>query len=484
MSIIIPANSAVSGGFTAANSLMFASGDSAYLSRTQSNGTSARKFTASIWFKRCPVTNVGNQPIWSSSSSTGDALDLLLQGNGEIVFEDVNGNAPKFVTTRRLRDPSAWYHVVVAVDSTQGTSTNRVKIYINGVQETAFGTANYPSENMDFAISTSADTMKFGSGGQYASNYFDGYMAEVVFIDGTQNVPTDFGEFEEDSGIWQPIDVSGLTLGANGCYLDFEDDSALGNDAAGSNNFSLNNIAATDQATDTCTNNFATLNPLVAWGGATVTADSVLKSGNTFFHTSSDAEKCVATSSIGVSSGKWYCEIKIPQIERTWVGILNRQFFTSTTNNWWTTGLSSGFFWYGNGPAVYNANNQTSSAYGGYANNDVVMFALDMDNYAWYLGKNGTWLNSGNPESGATKTGSVTGLSNFGTATLTDYGEVFFMQGDSSNAGTSNAQWNFGNPFFSISSGNSDGNGYGNFEYTVPSGYFALNSKNLAEYGG
>ena len=449
MSIIIPANSAVSGGFTAANSLMFASGDSAYLSRTQSNGTSARKFTASIWFKRCPVTNVGNQPIWSSSSSTGDALDLLLQGNGEIVFEDVNGNAPKFVTTRRLRDPSAWYHVVVAVDSTQGTSTNRVKIYINGVQETAFGTANYPSENMDFAISTSADTMKFGSGGQYASNYFDGYMAEVVFIDGTQNVPTDFGEFEEDSGIWQPIDVSGLTLGANGCYLDFEDDSALGNDAAGSNNFSLNNIAATDQMIDTCTNNFCVLNTLDKNSNIT------LANGNLEY---------IATDgwynlrgSFFVSSGKWYWEMKKTTSTSTYT------FIGAATSE---PALDFGYGGAQNGLFAYSASDgnkigqgTASTSYGAsFATGDIMGIALDMDGGTITFYKNGS-----------TQGQAFSGITGDIAPWITGY--------------SNKNEYNFGSPPYAVSSGNADANGFGNFEYAPPSGYFALCTKNLAEYG-
>ena len=483
MSIIIPANSAVSGGFGVANSLMLNNpGDTAYLSRSNSSGTSTKKGTISVWVKGGEEPSGNNQTTLASWGDANNHGALLWNGSDKIdAFDYQSGYASQLQTSAVLRDSSAWYHIVYSWDTTLSTANDRQKVYINGVEQTYSTRTNY---SQDAATSWNANSYSVRVGALNSSSYFRGYMSEVVFIDGQQLAPTSFGEFDEDSEIWKPIDVSGLTFGTNGAYLDFEDSSNLGNDANGGTDFSETNLAATDQATDTCTNNFATLNPLSIWGGSTATSSTFLSEGNTKFDTGTNSAKGVVNTSIGVSSGKWYCELKTLETDRMWIGIINKQFFTSTTNNFWTTGLSSGFFWYGNGTAVYNSNDDSYSTYGGYTDNDVVMFALDMDNYAWYLGKNGTWLNSGNPESGATKTGSVTEETYFGTATLTDYGEVFFMVGDSSAAGTANTQWNFGNPFFSISSGNTDGNGYGDFEYTVPSGYFALNSKNLAEYGG
>jgi len=474
MPIIIPANSASSGGFEVANSCMFNSADSASFSKTPGGAGSNTVWTVSMWVKR-------------GSLDAGKIHAAGTSSTYEFLFDDsnfgltlYNGSTTVFVTTRALRDTSAWYHIVLAYN-TGNSGTDKVKLYINGVQETAFSTDNRSSAG---AMNHINQAVVQYVGRTHAGGYFDGYMAEVCIIDGTSYAASDFGEFGEDSGIWKPKDVSGLTFGTNGFYLDFEDSANLGNDANGGTDLTENNIAATDQTTDTCTNNFTTLNPLVAWRGATVSASTLVSNGNTQFDTGTNAVKAVISSSIGVSSGKWYCELKTLETDRMWIGIINKQFYTSNTNNFWTTNIESGFFWYGNGSAIYNDNDDSYSSYGGYTDNDIVMMALDMDNYAWYLGKNGTWLNSGNPESGSSKTGSVTNETNFGTNPLTNHGEVFFMQGDSSTAGTSNAQWNFGNPFFSISSGNSDGNGYGNFEYTVPNGYFSLNSKNLAEYGG
>jgi hypothetical protein len=164
------------------------------------------------------------------------------------------------VTTPVYRDVSAWYHVVVAVDTTQATSSNRVKLYVNGVQVTSFDNEIYPSLNFDTAVN---NTVAHYIGDHPALGYYyDGYMAEVNLIDGQQLDHTDFGEFDEDSGIWKPIAYTG-TYGTNGFFLEFKDSSALGDDTSGEgNDFTVNNLTSIDQTTDTPTNNFATMNPL------------------------------------------------------------------------------------------------------------------------------------------------------------------------------------------------------------------------------
>tara|TARA_R110002096_G_scaffold209557_1_gene396717 strand:- start:1057 stop:1590 length:534 start_codon:yes stop_codon:yes gene_type:complete len=175
--------------------------------------------------------------------------------------------------------------------------------------------------------------------------------------------------------------------------------------------------------------------------------------------------------------------MKVTQIERTWVGICNKQIFTSSSE-WWTQSNNNGLYWYGNGTAMYDAQNNSGNAYGGFVNNDIVMIALDMDNKALYFGKNGTWQNSGNPESGATKTGSVTEYSTLTNASyaLENYGEVYFMAGEPSTAGVGQVQANFGNGYFgtsAISSAGTNASGIGIFEYDVPAGYTALSTKGL-----
>lgn len=442
---------------------------STVLSRTQANGTSSRIFTASIWFKRSPVTNVGNQPIWSSSSSTGDALDLILQGNGEIVFEDVNGNAPKFVTSRQLRDPSAFYNVVVAVDSTQATDTNRVKIYLNGVQETSFSTATYPTQNMDFAISTSADTMKFGSGGQYNTNYFDGLMSYVAFVDGTAYDASYFGEVDSASGIWKINTSPSVTYGTNGCFLKM-DTSSPGSDISGNNN-TFTASGTPTLAEDNASNNLATLNPLYY-----STTQSTLSNGN-LTATSSGANWNNFHSTIAPSTGKWYWEIKVVNVGSNthpigivgadWSDINSTSPGDSFDND--TTGIS--YIQTGEKDVA-----GSRSSYGNsYTTNDIIGVAMDLTNSKLYFSKNGTFQNSGDPTSGATGTGAISIVS--GHSYLASFAHYNTMV-DSIN---------FGNGFFgvtAVASSNADAAGHGLFEYAVPTGYYTLNTKNLNTYGG
>ncbi len=191
-------------------------------------------------------------------------------------------------------------------DTTESTSTDRIKIYVNGTQETSFATSSYPSEDATFNFGNTSHTHYVNDmGGRTIRGSH--YIAELVYLDGTALAVTNFGEFDDDSPrIWKPKDVSGLTFGNNGFYLDFEDSSNLGNDAAGSNNFTANNLAATDQSTDTCTNNFATWNSLFRKGTTTPAfAEGNLKS--TFDDSGANE---FALTTFGVSSGKWYAEVK------------------------------------------------------------------------------------------------------------------------------------------------------------------------------
>ena len=444
---------------------------STVLSRTQANGTSSRIFTASIWFKRSPVTNVGNQPIWSSSSSTGDALDLLLAGNGEINFEDVNGNAPKFVTTRKLRDPSAWYHVVVAVDSTQATDTNRVKIYLNGVQETVFGTANYPTQNMDFAISTSADTMKFGSGGQGPSNYFNGLMSYVAFVDGTAYDASYFGETNAATGIWKIKTSPSVTYGTNGFFLKM-DTSSPGSDTSGNNN-TFTASGTPTLAQDNPDNNFCTMNILDDfWQSNTFSnGNNTVATGNGAYARNS--------STIGMATGKWYSEYKVGSITGSggiYIGITG-DLATGTGGN---TGNSPFSYAYAS-DGTRHFNGASSSFGDSYTTGDIIGVALDATNYKLWWSKNGVWQGSGDPSNGSNPAYTVV------VPSSTTIGAYFWSFSDNNSGEYFTCDCNFGNGFFgvtAVASSNADAAGHGLFEYAVPTGFFTLNTKNLNTYGG
>ena len=312
VSFILPGNSA-SGGYEVANSLRFNDGSSDYLSFTPSSSpTSARIATISFWFKLSAIGTNFNLFSANQSGLTHPASFkiLLRDSNGRLELQQDDGSAGNHYalrTNQLFRDPSAWYHLVASFDTTQGTSSNRIKLYINGSQVTSFSQEDYPTQNLDLWLGDT-DAHNVGRDVAYGSSYYDGYMAEFVYIDGQQLTPTSFGEFDEDTNIWKPINVSGLTFGNNGFYLDFENSSSLGADVSGNgNNFTVNNLTSIDQSTDTCTNNFATFNALSKNDSGTIT----FSNGNlTTAHSGSDSVYS-SYSTIGVSSGKWYTEFKV-----------------------------------------------------------------------------------------------------------------------------------------------------------------------------
>ena len=473
---ILPANT-LSGGYNVANSLRFNDGDSAYLNFTPSSNGSRRIFTISFWFKTTTVAGGSNYIFSTGNYAGGDGfLQILLSSSGRLTVDDYDQSGDSYnlrwgtPSTYLIRDPSAWYHFVLAVDSTQGTQSNRAKIYINGVNVSSdFTQTNSPTQNDDFHVNTSSQLQQIGRS-QNNNNYYDGYLAEFVMIDGSALAPTSFGEFDEDSGIWKPIDVSGLTFGTNGFYLDFENSGSLGADVSGNgNNFTVNNLTAIDQTTDTPTNNFCTLNPLDnLYNGGTfsegnlkvVTADSIYGA---------------VTSTIGINSGKWYAEFKVTDAGRDFamVGIKS----TPATSNGDGVGANDGYAYYSyNGKKVHGG---TETTYGAtYDDGDIIGVAVDLDNNKIYFSKNGTFQNSGDPTSGATGTGSAFDLD------APPSGFYFFSVSNEDNADGGTWEANFGNPPYTISSGNTDGNGYGNFEYEVPNSYLSLCTANISEVLG
>ena len=459
MPTILGANT-LSSGYDVANSLRLNSADSARLTRTQTSGD-RNKATFSAWVKRSKLgANQGFFGIHGASSDAGQ-IEIRFQSSGEGFH--ISGHATNWRrTSASFRDVSAWYHLVVAFDTTLSTAGDRVKVYVNGVQTTAFAASGNPDEDEDLPFGLNGATCSVGSdfNAGSAGNFFGGYLAEVVLIDGQQLEPTSFGEFDEDSPtIWKPKDVSGLTFGNNGFYLDFEDSSSLGNDAAGSNNFTATNLAATDQSTDTCTNNFPTLNSLVKAPSSITFSEGNLKAVHPGSWTGVPA-------TIGVQNGKWYWECKVTTGNSanafTGICIEDVNFNDSTVYN--ETGL---ILYFVDGRKTVDGTD-TESFFTSLATNDIVGVALDLD--------------SGTKTVTFTKNGSASGSAVNLTSNF-DNKFIFPVGIGNSSSATSNWEFNFGSPPYSISSGNSDANGHGNFEYSVPSGYFALCTKNLAENG-
>ena len=475
MSLLIPGtNSIKDTGFDVANSLRFNNNSSDSLSLSTS-GADETSWTYSVWVKRSEITYAS---LFSAISGS-NFVDVYFYGtstaNGYLEFYSFNGSfVGRLVTNAFFRDPSAWYNIVIVWDSDNSTSGDRMRIYVNGVRVTSFSTESQPSSGASGYVN---GTFKIGAMRDNNSSYFfDGYMAEACFIDGQSLDATSFGEFDSDSpNIWRPIDVSGLTFGTNGFHLDFENASSLGADVSGnSNNFTVNNLTSVDQSTDTCTNNFATFNSLSKNDSGTVT----FSEGNLQTAHSGSDSRYTSYSTIGVSSGKWYAEVKYEakssnsQNDLT-VGVaydvenLNRQ------GN--EIGTSSGSFSYvgDNGEKLHDG---SSSSYGStFTTGDIIGIFLDLDNHKLYFSKNGSVVASGDPTSGSSGTNAAFSL---------DTGETYFICAGhgTSTSRTTTYSMNFGSPIGSISSGNQDPNGYGNFEYS-PQGYYALNTKNLAEFG-
>ena len=460
--LIIPANSASASGYAVDNSCRFNSGSSDYLNRTPSAGN-RRTWTWSAWVKRSTLG--GEQNLLAADNNNRICFETVDSAD-QFALTDTNTSTIDVVTNQVFRDVSAWYHLVVAFDSTQATASNRVKLYVNGTQVTSLARTTYPSLNAEFSINNnSAQYIGRNSGG---SNYFNGYMAETVFIDGSALTPTSFGEFDADSGAWKAIDVSGLTFGTNGFYLDFEDSAALGDDVSGnSNDFTVNNLTAIDQTTDTPTNNFCTMNPLDNYY-----ANATFSEGNVVY---SSARYASPTSTFAITQGKWYWEIKVNSMAAAaFIGITSATADATNFEFGNKSGAIAGWVYalngaiYGNGGTPHGA-----GVFATYGAGDTLMMATDLDSNKIYFGKSGTWGNSQNPVDG---TNSIA-ISALSTQTSGYY--RFGAMGETGNATV--FSWNFGNPAHTISSGNADGNGYGNFEYAVPSGYLALNTANLSE---
>ena len=456
MVTVLGANTLSTGSYEVDNSLRFHS--DTYLTNTFGSApTLATKNTMSLWFKRSILGTL--QQLMTGNNN---AFSIVLNTNNTIAFYNSSG---QLLGPRLYRDTSGWMHFVFAYDSTQGTAANRFKVYINGVEETSFSNTAYPDQDVASQLGVNGQVIEIGTRSNH-DRIFEGYMAETAFVDGQALAADSFGEFDSDSGIWKPIDVSSLTFGNNGFYLEnkqsgtSQNSSGMGADTSGNDfHFAVTNFTAVDPSTDTCTNNFATMNPLIP--GQT---NYTYSDGNLTI-TQGSAAWVKSNSTIGMSSGKWYWEGK-------WVSGNYTVFAVDNTDTAapYSATSSSAVGYKRNGNVEIGTDPQTDIA--AYAHGDIVSVALDMDNDAVYFYKNGAIQNSGDPTSGASKTGAyalpVTNSTYF--ANISPYG---------SGATT----MNFGSPPYAISSSNADEDGFGNFEYAVPAGYFALCSKNLAEYG-
>jgi len=449
---------------------------STYLNRTPASASNRTTWTWSAWIKRSAISTGNNQTLWNAGSGEADDIRLTITNNNQIVF---GTDATTFLLTSQLfRDVSAWYHIVFAFDTTQGTASDRAKLYINGSLVSSFSTDNRASLSGSYAYN---NTVGHAIGRQaYAgSTYYDGYMAEVNFIDGQALSPTDFGQ-TDSTGIWKPKGYSG-SYGTNGFYLKFSNGGDLGADSSGNgNNFTKSGNGR--QTTDAPSNVFATINALQKTSGS-----QLLSEGNLEHRTTGNWMYLPAN--MGASSGKWYAEVKLTDATNFNVGVMQLGGASDTTslmntNNTVLGGNSAGDAWvlFGDGADTGTYKNNNTPNFGNMATsfpsnivtNDIIMIAMDTDNQKIWFGVNGSWDNSGDPAAGTNPMPVNTSMIAGKTYTF------------GSGPEQATHQWNFGNGYFgttAVSSGNADDAGIGIFEYAPPTGYYALCTKNIASYG-
>ena len=440
---------AAGGDYQISRSVRLRSSATAYFNRTPGSQGNRRTWTWSGWVKR---GSLGSDQVIMSAGTNGSSTNLaffMFNSSDAIQFYVDTGAANySIITTQVFRDPSAWYHLVFVLDTPQATASNRMLLYVNGVQVTAFSTANYTPQNNTYGIN---DTLAHNIGRYVFNNtrYFDGYLTEINLIDGQALTPSSFGETNPVTGVWQPKKYTG-TYGTNGFYLNFSDHSAataaaIGKDSSGNgNNWTPNNISVTagttyDSMIDTPTpyadgstgrGNYCTLNPL------RYSTNGSLSSANLNYANGSGDNNAKAFATFGISSGKWYYEAAYVS------GVSDSRVLWGFGTD--TTAVSSVGL-----PFEYSFNGQSANT---------MQVAIDYDAGKIWYGFNNTWVSSGNPSAGTNP---------YQTFTPSSYpilvpGVRIYGAAD----GTTTSAANFGQRPFS---------------YTPPTGFKALNSSNLPE---
>jgi hypothetical protein len=427
---------------------------STYLSRTFGSGN-RRTFTISTWLKISNVSTTSQNEIFSRRIDSNNQFRFsLYQGKFYVLDQQSNVNNINFMSNALRRDCNGFYHVVLKIDTTQATSTERVKIYVNGNLQTSYSTETYPSQNYDTYVNQNAEHRI----GEWNSTYFDGSMAHFHFIDGTAYDADTFGETDATTGIWKPKTAPSVTYGTNGFFLKFENSGAFGTDSSGNgNNFTVNGTMT--QTIDTPSNVFATMNVLDSQG--------TYSNGNLKVQTA-DSGRGSQVSTLGVSQGKWYAEFKLIATSSSlaYIGI---DTTGSTQDALGYVGKKAyGYAYFSDGRKV---NDRNFTSYGdSYTTGDIIGVALNLDDNELVFYKNGTAQNSGTAIS-------ITASSS------TDTGFYFFAFSDNEETtGNVTIAANFGNGFFgttAVSSAQNPDDGIGIFEYSVPTGYKALCTKSI-----
>ena len=451
---------------------------STFLTRTPSSAGNRKTFTISAWVKRGTISSANSQIISTGVYSSSQLFQTFFESDDTLYISDYTSGGSKsfqLSTNRKLRDINCWYHILFAVDTTQGTASNRVKVYINGVQETSFSEATYPSQNFDCAFNLNQlHTIANRNGTNFQ---FGGSMSYLASVDGTQELPTIFGEIDTTTGQWK-IKTSitpSSGWGTNG-FLILKDGNSVTDQSGQGNNWTVGGGTLT-KTEDNPSNVFCTLNPLAR---GDLTNNAILSNGNTYY-SSDQTGYNIRVGTIGANKGKWYWEGKFishnPQTSPGMpLGIIADNIPIATNV---AGGQAPYYYAYNydgsNGTVTYNS---SDTNYGTTILNTVGqigMVALDLDNNKVYFGVNGTWTNSGNPANG------TNGYSIIDPAD-TPLGFYLPAVSDRSSIREYVYAWNFGNGYFgttAVSSAGTNASENGIFEYDCPAGFTALSTKGL-----
>ena len=457
---------------------------STYLTYTQSSPSTAegQKFTLSMWVKKSK--NGSTQGLWGNTYSNTHRGYIYFSDDDTLRYYDSAGT--NYATTHKFRDPSGWYHIVVAVDTTLATSGDRIKMYKNGERITNFGTATAPSQNDTMKLANTTNTPTMGRMVEAGTSYyFDGIISHAHLTQGYVYDATPFGETDSTTGNWKiKTAVTGVTYGTNGFWW-LKDSIATTDHSSNSNAFSV--AGGTLTKTEDCPDNvFATFSPL---NHDHANANATLQNANTLAYGGDNNSYNYSTSTLGMpkGNGKFYFEAKYISYDgvEAAVGIVDMDyvselFFENRPLASAANSTSIGrVLLNANGRSIIAGTENASYGFGSWANNDIICMACDMENGAFYFRKNnGSWANSGDPTSGSTRTGAI----DIHSTTPWDRSTHWGVWAGDNETGYDKFALNTGNGYFgttAVSSAGTNASGIGIFEYNVPAGYTALSTKGL-----
>jgi len=473
-------------------SLRFNDDDSAYLNRTPSSTGNRKTFTFSFWVKRA---NLGmTTTIFAMRIDAANQFAIrFISGTDILQIIDIQSSTVHISldSSAVFRDVSAWYHIVVALDTTQSTNTDRFKLYVNGSQVTSFSTSTYPSQNHDTLVNTTNAHYIGKRPLPGNEQFFDGYLAEFNFIDGFQYDPSYFGQTDAITGQWNPKKYTG-SYGTNGFYLNFSDNSGttattLGKDSSGNgNNFTPNNFVTGDAVKDSPTNNFS----VFRHHGTPPSSGSSIAEGNLRFTTGSSGSarnlNRMGISTFLPTSGKWYAEVRVTGGgNNNFVGVAPYQVGISPTSN-----NTRYVYYYGPQGQIYQrtAGSESNANYGAsFGNDDIIGIYINMDagTPIVYFSKNGQWADGSGNSDESTPTSGITLGDTFFTTDTGGHTGIGISVCSSASSDSTSYQVNFGQDStfsgLTTAGGNTDANGKGDFKYTVPANALAMCSANLPD---